>query len=90
MTTANGYPLILDSPSDEYPFGQTFVQHEHALVTVDGNCKIALWDQYGDDMEQAVVETATADLFKEYILSLAGSDGTRESLISLIGSTYPF
>ena len=90
MTTANGYPLVLDSPSDQYPYDQTFVQHEHALVTVDGNCKIALWDQYGDDMEQAVVETATADLFKEYIMSLAGSDETRESLIGGLSLTSPF
>merc|ERR1719422_852698 len=84
VTTADGYPLVLDSPSAEYPFGQPSVQHEHALVSLDGNCKITKWDQYGDDAEQAVVEEAAKDLFKEYIFSLLGPDGrTRDgSLIS--------
>ena len=89
MTTANGYPLILDSPSIEYPFSQTFVQHEHALVTVDGDCKIALWDQYGDDMEQAVVENASVDLFMEYIKS-RGHERSRDSLISDERSLFLF
>ena len=89
MTTANGYPLILDSPSTEYPFSQTFVQHEHALVTVDGDCKIALWDQYGDDMEQAVVENASVDLFMEYIKS-RGHERSRDSLISDERSLFLF
>ena len=83
VTTADGYPLILDSPSSEYPFGQTFVQHEHALVSLDADCRITKWDQYGDDAEQAVVEEAAKDLFKEYIFSLLGPGGrTKDSLIS--------
>jgi hypothetical protein len=32
--------------------GGAFKQHEHALVTVDDNCRITLWDQYGDNKEQ--------------------------------------
>ena len=70
MTTADGYPLILDSPSAEYPFAQTFVQHEHALVSLDADCRITKWDQYGDDAEQDAVKEASKDLFKEYISSL--------------------
>lgn len=45
-------------PSNEYPFGQEFVQHEHALVTVDDDCRIVLWDQYGDNKEQKDVDSA--------------------------------
>ena len=33
----------------------TVNQHEHALVTVDRDCRIQLWDQYGDDAEQQAV-----------------------------------
>ncbi len=36
--------------------GDSFKQHEHALVTVDENCKMTLWDQYGDNKEQQDVE----------------------------------
>ncbi len=32
--------------------GDTFTQHEHALVTVNASCKMTLWDQYGDNKEQ--------------------------------------
>lgn len=32
--------------------GDTFTQHEHALVTVNANCKMTLWDQFGDNKEQ--------------------------------------
>ncbi len=42
--------------------GQEYVQHEHALVTVDDNCRMVLWDQYGDDAEQAEVDDAIAEL----------------------------
>ena len=43
--------------SDEYPFNTSYVQHEHALlVTVDDDCKILLWDQYGDNAEQDAVD----------------------------------
>ncbi len=29
-----------------------FRQHEHALVAVTDDCRITLWDQYGDNAEQ--------------------------------------
>ncbi len=35
-----------------------FYQHEHALVTVDDDCRMILWDQYGDNKEQENVEDA--------------------------------
>lgn len=35
--------------------GKTIYQHEHALITVDKDCKIKLWDQYGDSTEQEVM-----------------------------------
>ena len=43
----NGFP-----PSTEYPWSYSFVQHEDALVSVDDDCRITSWDQYGDDVEQ--------------------------------------
>lgn len=46
------------SPSKIYPFSARFKQYEHALVTVDDDCKIILWDQYGDNKEQSDVEDA--------------------------------
>mmetsp|Transcript_18394 Transcript_18394/g.34137 ORF Transcript_18394/g.34137 Transcript_18394/m.34137 type:complete len:246 (-) Transcript_18394:370-1107(-) len=51
--------------STEYPFGQSFVQHEHALVTVDNDCKMTLWDQYGDNEEQSAVDDTAAALLLE-------------------------
>lgn len=48
--------------SSEYPFGVTILQHEHALIDVDDDCKIVTWDQYGDDAEQTDVDDAVADL----------------------------
>ncbi len=36
--------------------GDTFTQHEHALVTVNGSCRMTLWDQYGDNKEQQDVD----------------------------------
>jgi len=35
-------------PSTTYLFGQTSVQREQALVAVDDDCELKLWDQYGD------------------------------------------
>lgn len=49
-------------PSSEYPFDVTMLQHEHALVTVDDDCKILEWNQYGDDREQTAVDVVVADL----------------------------
>lgn len=57
VNTTSGTDLFL-SPSTEYPFSQTFLQHEHALVTVDDDCKMVLWDQYGDNEEQDAVVDA--------------------------------
>ena len=50
--------FLLSEPRTEYPFGQVFYQHEHALVTVDNDCRVILWDQYGDNKEQQDVEDA--------------------------------
>eukprot|EP00586_Coscinodiscus_wailesii_P011106 CAMPEP_0172492954 /NCGR_PEP_ID=MMETSP1066-20121228/24251_1 /TAXON_ID=671091 /ORGANISM="Coscinodiscus wailesii, Strain CCMP2513" /LENGTH=227 /DNA_ID=CAMNT_0013262857 /DNA_START=75 /DNA_END=758 /DNA_ORIENTATION=- len=46
--------------SDFYPFNSSYVQHEHALVTVDNDCKMTKWDQYGDNTEQNEVDDASA------------------------------
>ena len=55
--------------SDEYPFNTSYVQHEHALVTVDDDCKVLLWDQYGDNAEQdAVDENIDALVEKVFIV----------------------
>ncbi|MCW8879068.1 MAG: hypothetical protein OQJ89_02240 [Kangiellaceae bacterium] len=43
--------------------GETFKQHEHALVTVNGACKMTLWDQYGDNKEQQDVDDKAEALF---------------------------
>ena len=58
VTVTDGSSLGLP-PSNDYPFGQIFVQHEHALVTVDNECRMILWDQYGNNKEQAAVSSAT-------------------------------
>ncbi len=47
----NGTNLGLPA-SSEYPWSYEAIQHEHALVTVDDECKIKTWDQYGDNEEQ--------------------------------------
>jgi hypothetical protein len=51
--------------SDEYPFNTSYVQHEHALVTVDDDCKMLLWDQYGDNAEQDAVNENIDALVEE-------------------------
>jgi hypothetical protein len=38
--------------------GEVFLQHETALVTVNSDCQIEVWDQYGDDAEQQAVDEA--------------------------------
>ncbi len=58
--TAFGLPA-----SDEYPFNTSYVQHEHALVTVDDDCKVLLWDQYGDNAEQDAVNENIDALVEE-------------------------
>jgi len=52
--TAFGLPA-----STDYPFSAYSVQHEHALVTVDDDCKMTKWDQYGDDAEQSTVDNTS-------------------------------
>ncbi|NVJ61868.1 MAG: hypothetical protein HWE27_15870 [Gammaproteobacteria bacterium] len=42
----------------------TIVQHEHALITMDKDCKILKWDQYGDNKEQTDVDDAVAALLQ--------------------------
>lgn len=59
MTDGSGFGL---PSSTEYPFSQTYYQHEHALVTVDDDCKMIKWDQYGDNAEQDVVNKAANDI----------------------------
>lgn len=61
VTTTDGSTLFL-TPSDVFPFSQTFYQHEHALVTVDKNCKMILWDQTGDNKEQTDVDDVADDI----------------------------
>mmetsp|Transcript_14180 Transcript_14180/g.21640 ORF Transcript_14180/g.21640 Transcript_14180/m.21640 type:complete len:230 (+) Transcript_14180:183-872(+) len=61
VTTTDGSSLFL-KPSNEFPFSQTFFQHEHALVTVDENCKMVLWDQTGDNKEQTDVDNVADDI----------------------------
>ncbi|MCO7225578.1 hypothetical protein [Pleionea sp. CnH1-48] len=43
--------------------GDVFKQHEHALVTVGPNCRMTLWDQYGDNKEQKDVDDKADSLF---------------------------
>ena len=43
---------------------KTIYQHEHALVTVNGDCKMTLWDQYGDNKEQSDVDVAVAEFIE--------------------------
>jgi hypothetical protein len=52
-------------PSMEYPYSFTYTQTEQAYVSVDGDCKITLWNQTGSDEEQVAVDTAFADLVAE-------------------------
>jgi hypothetical protein len=49
-------------PSSEYPFAQVYTQYEHALVTVDDECKMIIWDQYGDNKEQQQVDETTTTI----------------------------
>jgi hypothetical protein len=56
VTTTDGSEFGAPA-STRYPFSQTLTQHEHALVTVDNDCKIAQWSQTGDNVEQFAVTT---------------------------------
>lgn len=61
VTTTSGSNLFLDESTD-YPFSQSFKQYEWALVTVDDDCKMILWDQYGDNQEQGGVVEAVDEI----------------------------
>jgi len=45
-------------PSSTYPFRAHIKQYEWAIVTVDADCKIVRWDQYGDNKEQSDADSA--------------------------------
>ena len=55
VITTDGTDLALP-PSSTFPFNQTLFQYEHAIVTVDSDCKMLEWDQYGDNAEQVAVD----------------------------------
>ncbi|CAM9344436.1 unnamed protein product [Scytosiphon promiscuus] len=59
MTNGENFGL---PESTTYPFGVSFDQHEHAIVTVDDDCKLVKWDQYGDNKEQTDVDDASMAL----------------------------
>eukprot|EP00545_Synedropsis_sp_CCMP1620_P008226 CAMPEP_0119021644 /NCGR_PEP_ID=MMETSP1176-20130426/26412_1 /TAXON_ID=265551 /ORGANISM="Synedropsis recta cf, Strain CCMP1620" /LENGTH=205 /DNA_ID=CAMNT_0006976301 /DNA_START=108 /DNA_END=725 /DNA_ORIENTATION=- len=63
-TVTSTYGTNLGLPASSVsPFGQVVVQHEHALVTVNNNCNIIKWDQYGDNKEQTDVDNITSGIF---------------------------
>lgn len=66
VTVTDGSSLGLP-PSSEYPFSAQIIQHEWALVTVNDECEMTLWDQYGDNQEQSDVDDAVG-----IVLCLAG------------------
>lgn len=45
----------LENTTKAGPESVTLYQHEHALVTVNDDCQMVQWDQYGDNKEQADV-----------------------------------
>ena len=50
-------------------------QHQHALVTVNADCKIIEWDQYGDNIEQeqlGVAVNATIPYLPLYLACVQG------------------
>jgi hypothetical protein len=55
VVTTNGVNLGFPRPLSTFPFNQTFIQHEHAVVTVGCKCQMVEWDQYGDTAEQKAV-----------------------------------
>jgi len=55
VTSTDGTNLGFPQPSMTFPFSQTIVQHEHAIVDVDKDCKLIRWEQYGDNKEQTDV-----------------------------------
>jgi hypothetical protein len=53
VETVEFTPSVLGFPFELLPIpDQTFIQHEHALVTLNSDCQITSWDQYGDNQEQ--------------------------------------
>jgi hypothetical protein len=64
VTMATGAEFGLE-PCDESPWGETYLQYEHALVTVNDDCQMVLWDQYGDNEEQSAVDNAAATILSD-------------------------
>ena len=56
------------------------LQHEHALVTVNADCKMIEWDQYGDNTEQEQVGVAVNATLPYLPLYLACVQGPNAEL----------
>jgi len=48
-----------------WPWNQTILQYEHAIVKVDNECRIMWWDQYGDNKEQTDVTDAVDEMMAD-------------------------
>ena len=66
VVMTNGTSLGLPEAKTEHPYNATFYQYEHALVTVDDDCKMDLWDQYGDNEEQKAVDSAAFTILCDF------------------------
>jgi hypothetical protein len=64
VTSTDGSNFGLPA-SAEYPWSSTILQYEHAIVTVDDDCKMILWDQYGDNEEQDAVNVVSFAVLQE-------------------------
>lgn len=58
VTTTDGVSVGAPS-STEYPFSYARDQHEHVIATLNDDCEVEKWDQYGDNQEQNDVFDAT-------------------------------
>ncbi|CAN0160290.1 unnamed protein product [Ectocarpus sp. 8 AP-2014] len=58
VTTTDGVSVGAPS-STEYPFSYARDQHEHVIATLNDDCQVEKWDQYGDNQEQNDVFDAT-------------------------------
>ena len=73
VTSTDGTNLGLpSSPLSAYPFDQVVTQHEHAIVTVDRDCKLLKWSQYGDNQEQKDVDDISAALLCIFVPTTPG------------------
>jgi hypothetical protein len=65
------------------------LQHEHALVTVNADCKMIEWDQYGDNTEQeqvGVAVNATLPYLPLYLACVQGPNA--ESCASSLANMH--